>query len=1071
MTTIYPDSSFTPVVTAEHNDAHIYGGVSDAILDMPISVAFGEGRTEREWRPWSGNVEDLIITLSTFQRGPKDGACFTQGPLVGEQRVAKNARAAYVLMLDCDTGENLDAIHKRIADKGLFAIMWTTHSHMKDTSTIAEARLQKFARDVRTSLAPDNLVALSKSYLRDTAKLADGIADSITRVERRHAEGGIQYVVHHAPMPRSRVLLVLSEPYVFASAAATQNEAITRWKQLYAGVAVSILSVGWDQSCVDPSRLMYTPRIPPGAVIGPGQHEIRIIAGSALNLNDVAPIRTDARRVGTAVTGGAANAFTDAAPETVSYATKNIRRFMGAHKNDFEIVSWLESVGAEFLSLGVDKAELECPNVDGHTEQRADDRAFMVSNASGGLHGFHAGCLHSTCKGESGGDRAWYLDKLCAKYGVEDAMELAPYCSGTEADNTELQSITDAMRATDERAPPALINAAIDIIAAIPDRTERTTRMRELVESSHWPMSDLRPILRDRQDAQVNEVQTGAAAEPSLDALDDVDVIWAHWGTSAKRLATKHQIIKRNASDPTVFKHAEGTYVYLTETPDGLRGRAFDPTSRSRWDWLTTRLEVHFKRVDDTGIERDEEGTPASLLSYLAGDPHYPFPPLQRVVRTPIFGADGSRLVDRGYHKNTGVYFDPPEGVEFFSVAEIPTEDDVENAKAYLFDIIRDFPFSDVFDGSDPAPIRGEDVDEDGDPLPNLDRGRGSRANAIAMFLQPFIRDMIQGPCPSYHIDKPERGTGAGYLVDTAWSIFEGGPRAHVQTLSHTNEETKKSLTAFLRSGVSTLFLDNIQHKVENADLAAALTAGTWTDRVLGSSDTVTIPIRCTWIMAGNRVAFSEDMMRRNIPIFLDAATNNPSMDRTEAYYKHNPLHEVLLERRLEHVWACHTLVQNWIAKGRPRGPVALQSFTEWAHVLGGILHAAGIEGFLSNRAAYLENRNEDQDTASNVARRVWLKYRDKEVTIAEVFDALQPTGLGGFGKQEESIDPSLGLLLNGRDKAGLLRSLGTVLSREYVGKTLILDPATGLTGSWKKRRKEDGARYQLVPGTCKKTK
>ncbi|RWQ39714.1 MAG: hypothetical protein EOS82_32280 [Mesorhizobium sp.] len=46
-------------------------------------------------------------------------------------------------------------------------------------------------------------------------------------------------------------------------------------------------------------------------------------------------------------------------------------------------------------------------------------------------------------------------------------------------------------------------------------------------------------------------------------------------------------------------------------------------------------------------------------------------------------------------------------------------------------------------------------------------------------------------------------------------------------------------------------------------------------------------------------------------------------------------------------------LVQNWIAKGRKRSEIHLASYEDFAAVMGGILDAAGIEGFLANLAAF----------------------------------------------------------------------------------------------------------------------
>jgi hypothetical protein len=1031
----------------------IYGHVDQDLLQREVKVAFGHGANDREWDVKTGMFGELINSnLIEFQRGQKDGWAMTQGSLVAPQRIARNVEANYFMLLDCDTGDTIERVHDRLDELGWFAILWTTYSHGKDRTEISEAKLIKWCREHKVVLTDDNRLQLVRDYLREVTLLHEDIAASITAVTRSHGEGGVKYVATHAPMPRLRIMLLLDEPFAFGDGShGTQNEAIAAWKAFYTHVA-NKMGVAWDQSCVDPSRLMYTPRIAPDA--DESQHEIRIVAGHPItyeksNTSSDNPYLQAADHLGVAKT-------------TQSFKTKNLLKFMKGSADDFEIIEWLDAAGTQFLSRGTDKAELECPNADAHSEQRVDDRAFMVSNASAGLSGFHAGCLHNSCKTESGGDRAWWLDKLCEQHGVEDAMELLPWCPNHVADEQQLQQANETMAAQTGRASPDQVRAALQTIIDLNDGVEEVLRLQDLVRSSRWPKGELNDLLKAMRRQTRNTEQEPNDGVPPIPADPaDIVAIYSNWEKDARRNAAKKLIEFKNFQAPVIYTRKEGGCVYIERVPTGVRASEFDTSNQKRWDALCTRLSVKFRSVED-GIDNADKETPGGMTGYFAGVLDWQLPTLDRVVHVPVFDKHGDLVWDQGYHSGAQVFYDPPKDIEFYPVPEEPDQDEVENARNILFDILRDFPFSDCFDGSDPLPIRSNELDEDGHPLPNLKRGKGSRANALAMIIQPFVREMISGPCPNYHIDKPERGTGAGYLVDTAWSIFEGTERAKVQTLSHTDEEIKKSITSSLRSGQSMLFLDNIQHKVENADIAAALTAGTWTDRILGGSNNATIPIRVTWIMAGNRVPFSEDMMRRNVPIFMDAATKNPAADRADEYYKHHPLHSVLMERRADHVWACHVLVQHWVSKGCPAGSVSMQSFTEWVRVLGGILETAGIQGFLSNRKTYMVAQNEDQSVIEEVTKRVYKKFDTKPLRVNDVFDALVDKGVASYTQKEDQIDPTLGLQLSGRDKVGQLKALGLMLSREYVGKTVAIDDE-GTLGSWMKGRDKNGVFYRIV--------
>src|SRR5690606_15632180 len=133
-----------------------------------------------------------------------------------------------------------------------------------------------------------------------------------------------------------------------------------------------------------------------------------------------------------------------------------------------------------------------------------------------------------------------------------------------------------------------------------------------------------------------------------------------------------------------------------------------------------------------------------------------------------------------------------------------------------------------------------------------------SRVNFYALVLQPFVRAMINGPCPAFHIDKPAAGTGATKLVNVAALIFEG-QQVDTQTLPEKDEELAKSVLAFIRTGGNILFFDNINHRVDSGVLAGAITAGRYRGRILGESAQASLDLTCSWVGAGNNVTFSHE--------------------------------------------------------------------------------------------------------------------------------------------------------------------------------------------------------------------
>jgi hypothetical protein len=92
-------------------------------------------------------------------------------------------------------------------------------------------------------------------------------------------------------------------------------------------------------------------------------------------------------------------------------------------------------------------------------------------------------------------------------------------------------------------------------------------------------------------------------------------------------------------------------------------------------------------------------------------------------------------------------------------------------------------------------------------------------------------------------------------------------------------------------------------------------------------------------------------------------------------------------------LWAFLTLWQNWLAKGRPRGDYTVGSFQNWAEVIGGVLDAAGVEGFTGNLQEF-QDQATDEDTEWQGFVSLWLLAYGTEqvkpsqlVSLAEQID------------------------------------------------------------------------------------
>lgn len=303
-----------------------------------------------------------------------------------------------------------------------------------------------------------------------------------------------------------------------------------------------------------------------------------------------------------------------------------------------------------------------------------------------------------------------------------------------------------------------------------------------------------------------------------------------------------------------------------------------------------------------------------SLDSY----PEDVFPPLAGVVVHPYYTQSGQLVTTPGYNPESKQFYHPAPGFVLPPIPEKPTRAQVQEASLFLGDeLLGDFPFS----------------------------SNADLANAIAFVCQPFIRNLILGPTPLGLIEAPVPGTGKGLLANCI-AIASTGYPLEVSPQRGSEEEWRKFITAVLINTPPYVFLDNLNGRVNSSSLAAALTTDRWTDRFLGETRMVRLPIRCCWLATANNLELGPDIARRTVPIRLDARMEAPE-SRDVAKFKHPRKLQWAQAQRPRIVQSVLMLTNAWIAGGQPPGSATMGSYESWAGVLSGIIsHRA----FLSNR-------------------------------------------------------------------------------------------------------------------------
>jgi hypothetical protein len=310
------------------------------------------------------------------------------------------------------------------------------------------------------------------------------------------------------------------------------------------------------------------------------------------------------------------------------------------------------------------------------------------------------------------------------------------------------------------------------------------------------------------------------------------------------------------------------------------------------------------------------------VQSILALSPReWQVPALIAITQCPVVRPDGTILILEGYDPQLQVYYSAQE-LELPAVPDKPTRQELDHALATIEDTLADFPFADA----------------------------ASRANTYAMLLTPLLRFALPRPrhFPLFVIDSPVAGTGKTLLAELV-AILATGSVAPLRPAPREDPEWRKAITTALRGGQPLVIFDNVEGKLRSAELAAAITANSWTDRILGQTAEVTVPVETLFVATGVNLTVVGDLPRRSVWIRLDPKSACPWTGRR---FRHPNLERWVLRHRGELLGALLTLIKAWLAQGRPKGQApVLASFREWSQVVGGVLTASGIEGLFANCA------------------------------------------------------------------------------------------------------------------------
>lgn len=467
-------------------------------------------------------------------------------------------------------------------------------------------------------------------------------------------------------------------------------------------------------------------------------------------------------------------------------------------------------------------------------------------------------------------------------------------------------------------------------------------RIRAELKKSGIKLRDLDKELkrRDRSHGQGNCRDDDAGGLPWIDAQE---------GDLAKLAEEAWEAVKRSNDPPHLFQRG-GVMTRIRVGDDGAPH--LEAVSEAALRGVLARVAFWFRRGEDGAIRPAHP--PLDVVRDMQAAPEMPLPAIGRVVQAPFFTSDGELVTEPGYHPAARVWYQQRDGLVIPEAPAHPAPAQIKQALSVLLDdLLVDFPFV----------------------------SQADKANALAMLLLPFVREMISGPTPLHLVEAPTPGTGKGLLVDVLAIPFLGGS-IPTMTEGQDEDEWRKRITAKLLTGPSFVLIDNLRRRLDSAALSAAITSPAWEDRILGRSQTVALPVKCVWVATGNNPALSLEIARRAVRIRIDAKMARP-WERTE--FRHKELRVWARERRGHLIWAALSLIQAWIAASKPPGERSLGMFECWARTMSGILKTAGVSGFLDNAGELYAQADAETQMWEAFCGAWWDQYGARAVTTTEL--------------------------------------------------------------------------------------
>lgn len=375
------------------------------------------------------------------------------------------------------------------------------------------------------------------------------------------------------------------------------------------------------------------------------------------------------------------------------------------------------------------------------------------------------------------------------------------------------------------------------------------------------------------------------------------------------------------------------------------------------------------------GKERAAD-VPREVAESLIARGEWGFPTLRAIAEAPVVTPQGDLLAHPGYHHESGLFV-----AHNLDDGDLASFDSLWTRIQYA---------------------RGSGEEEASEALDTLDsllagfefESRLDRYVALAALVTTVVRPAID-TAPGVAVVAGSFGAGKTTLARMVGALATGRDPAVSTVADDDPAELRKLLFSLLRSGKRLVILDNHNGALQDATLAAMLTSGYMSGRILGVSEDATLPTNCQLIVTGCGLSVEGDLCRRMLTCRLAPVSDRPYTRE----FGFDPVAEILANRAHYLEAACTVALYGLECEGPP-GP--LGGFSEWSQMVRAPLWA--LEG---DDVAQAMVRNESVDPqrlelsallrlaeAAFPARKRWMTQALIEASSADKVPAVLASAL-----------------------------------------------------------------------------